>query len=462
MFCQRSTSLFIKTSRFTKWTLQIAFAVLFALTCYLPASAVTAPTISPSTGTYSTQQTVTITPPTLPIYVTFDGTQPTTASTLYTAPLTITTATQIKAVAYDAGTSTYSSVTTAYLDVDPKYAPILASPFISLRLRSDFGLITGAGSPPFVTQWIDVSGQTSTSLTNNSVSAPILASISAGRPTVRFTGSSNLALSSTAFNNFTGATYFLVTRPTSLTAGSRFFDFGRGVSGDNILMRINNTGSLGAYETYNGTSPTSVTSAAALTSGRYQLLEASQTSTSPYTATFSLNAVAGTSGSMNLPPNTSRTLNFLGQGSSGGNYLSGDIAEVLMYYTQISASQANAVEAYLLQKYQVLSQVPATPLMSVAGGTLLQPTQLAISTEPDSLTFVTTDGTTPTSASTPYSGGPLQIDYSQTVKAITIKNGVSSSVATATYTLDATQFPAPSPSDVTTPTINVVLPAPSL
>ncbi len=69
----------------------------------------------------------------------------------------------------------------------------------------------------------------------------------------------------------------------------------------------------------------------------------------------------------------------------------------------------------------------------------------------------------PSTYSTPYSGGPLQINYSQTLKARIIKNGVPSvGVASSTYILDSTQFPGPpSPSDVTAPSITVDLPEPS-
>ena len=48
----------------------------------------------------------------------------------------------------------------------------------------------------------------------------------------------------------------------------------------------------------------------------------------------------------------------------------------------------------------------------------------------------TTDGSTPTESSSLYSS-PLTLSATTTVKAIAIKNGVSSSVATRTFTLQA-------------------------
>jgi hypothetical protein len=47
------------------------------------------------------------------------------------------------------------------------------------------------------------------------------------------------------------------------------------------------------------------------------------------------------------------------------------------------------------------------------------------------------------------------------LKAISVLNGVQSSVTTATYTLDSNQWPAPDPTDMTAPTINLTEPAPT-
>jgi hypothetical protein len=63
--------------------------------------AASTPVITPSSGTFSSSQTVTITDATAgsTIYYTLDGSQPTTASTQYTASFTVSTTTTVKAVA---------------------------------------------------------------------------------------------------------------------------------------------------------------------------------------------------------------------------------------------------------------------------------------------------------------------------------------------------------------------------
>ena len=63
-------------------------------------------------------------------------------------------------------------------------------------------------------------------------------------------------------------------------------------------------------------------------------------------------------------------------------------------------------------------------------------TQVSISGPEGADIRYTTDGSTPTASSSLYSS-PLTLSASTTVKAIAIKNGVSSSVATRTFTLQA-------------------------
>jgi uncharacterized membrane protein len=63
------------------------------------------PTYSPRPGTYTGPQQVTIndTAPTATIYYTTDGSTPTTSSTVYTGPITISVTTTIKSIATVAG-----------------------------------------------------------------------------------------------------------------------------------------------------------------------------------------------------------------------------------------------------------------------------------------------------------------------------------------------------------------------
>lgn len=418
------------------------------------AQALVAPTISPTTGSYPAPQTIQLYAPAGTIYLTTDGTQPTSSSTPYSAPFTVSSPTQINAVTYQSGT--YSPVTTSFINVDATATTVNQSG-LQLWLSSDFGLVTSTGSPALVTKWVDLSGRNNNAYTSLGSQPTFSDSPTAS---VGFNGASQYLSLPSGFANFNaGATIFVVAQPSSLGSNARLFDLGNGSLNNNIFMSEPSSGSFDLH-VVNGSTDSAVTASSAINLGRFQVLEGSYNGTN--TATLFTNANQNVqSTSMQIVNLIPRTNNFIGQASGGGNYYAGKIAEVLLYSTQLSASQRTAIEAYLVQKYQTLSLTPSTPIISVPSGTLAGPAQVAIACQPGTATYFTTDGSTPTSSSSVYCGCPLTVNFSQTVKVISIMNGVSSSVASATYTLDATQWPAPNPSDTTPPTINLQLPVAS-
>ena len=92
----------------------------------------------------------------------------------------------------------------------------------------------------------------------------------------------------------------------------------------------------------------------------------------------------------------------------------------------------------------------ATPTFSPAGGRYADAQTVAIScTTTGAAIYYTLDGSTPTASSTPYTSA-LTISETTTVKAIAIKDGEQSAVATATYKIGA------SASDPSTKTFKLV------
>ncbi len=81
----------------------------------------------------------------------------------------------------------------------------------------------------------------------------------------------------------------------------------------------------------------------------------------------------------------------------------------------------------------------AAPVFSVASGDVLAGTNVTITATTGASIYYTTDGTTPTSSSTPYSEG-ITINTSTTINAIAIKDGKNSIVATASYTVSVDPF----------------------
>lgn len=438
-----------------------------------------------------------------------------------------------------------------YLDVDPTLDPII-QPGLLLRLRADFGVNTGLGSPAPVTTWTDLSGANNDATGSGSTRPVMITNAINALPTIKFDGSQFLTLPS-GFANFTqtfikvsnsppiaistqrikvngndadylanksstdasiasglaaainalsisgvsatgsddlivisapittsyvtvpsqsivmqtqspGATLFVVTSPSAVTANARIIDVGQAGSGNNINLQISSSGSKGQFSAFSGTSGTNVQTTSALTQDKFQVIASSQAGGNTNgTATAYLDGIASSpNSSMNNIPNTTRTSNFVGQNSSGGNFYAGSISEILFYSSKLSSAQIGAISAYLGQKYQTSYQTALTPTFSIPPGILQKPTQISIKTQPGAKTFITTDNTTPTAASTAYCGEPLTVNYTQTIKAISILNGNQSPVATATFTLDSGLWPSPNPADTTPPTINLELPTPSI
>jgi hypothetical protein len=85
-----------------------------------------------------------------------------------------------------------------------------------------------------------------------------------------------------------------------------------------------------------------------------------------------------------------------------------------------------------------IASVPA-PIFSLKGGTYTAPQSLMLSDLAlHAAIFYTTDGSIPTTASTPYNG-PLLISKSEMVSALAVSNGASSRVASATYVFPSSQ-----------------------
>jgi Concanavalin A-like lectin/glucanases superfamily/Fn3 associated len=283
-----------------------------------------------------------------------------------------------------------------------------------------------------------------------------------GLPGIGFSGFNQWFVIPTGFSNFTaGLTYFVVAEPIALTdTYNRLIDLGTTGPGEaNSIPLYQPAASTLAFSVYGNpdTNVTTVQSSSALALGLYQLFEVTHDGVD--TGTIYVNGVPlAQNTAMGTIPNVSRTTNCIAQFGQGGPFFfNGQIAEILVYNQILTSAQRLNVENYLLNRYYGQTAA-AAPIFSLPTSTLPTPNQVAISGPPGSAIYFTVDGTTPTQSSPSYSGGPIQINYTQTVKAISVINGISSSVASATYTLPA-QYPAPSSGDTRPLTINLQLPA---
>jgi hypothetical protein len=293
-----------------------------------------------------------------------------------------------------------------------------------------------------VSSWGDASGSGNTATQATSGNRPtFLSNAINGQPAVQFNSGSStfLQLPGGMSDLSSGVSILAVVKPYSVSSGARLLDFGNGSASDNIYLSEPTSTGL-TLETYNGSSGTSVTSSSAITLNQYQVVAAVDNGSG--TATIYTNAFEGAqNASMGTLNNLLRADNNIGEASAGGNYFNGEIAELVVYSRALTVSELSDLQSYFMTKYQLLSNVPA-PIISVAAGSLSAPTQVAIYSPAGASVFLTTDGSTPTTSSPAYQG-QITVAYSQTVKAIAVINGVESSVASAAYTLDSTQWPAP-------------------
>lgn len=401
-----------------------------------------APTLSAPSALVAPGQMVTLSQDqNATVYFTENGSTPTAASQWQGSnPIPLNSSVTIQAIAI-APNFANSPVVSSTFTVDPTTAGVPRNG-LNLWLRSDLGVTSSSG----ISQWNDVSGSNNNATQSVSGNRPTLTANSLnGQPAVTF-GSSQYFQIPAGMSDFSaGASIFVLLKPTSVAAGARILDFGNGTASNNLQLQEPSTNGAALY-TYNGASSTNVTASSALTLNQFQLLEAIDNNSG--TATLFTNGVQqNQSVSMNSLLNTLRSNNYIGQASGGGNNYIGQIAELMLFNRAVTASERAATEAYLINRGQILNvNAPPAPVFSIGTSTLAAPAQVAIEGPAESVYYFTVDGSTPaptSPTSTPYTG-PINIIYTQTLKAIAVNRGVQSAVTTATYTVDSTKYPAPS------------------
>lgn len=373
------------------------------------------------------------------VYYTTDGSTPQVSDTsrwYNSTPIDISRTGTISTIA-NAPFFNNSSIATANFKYDPNTLPLSRNGLV-MWLRSDYLNTTGSN----VTQWTDLSNSSNHASQTVTANQPTLVQNSInGYPAVNFTTGKYLQVPAGMANFTAGMSFIAVIAPSTVVANARILDFGNGATSDNIQVREPASTSVALY-LYNNTTASSVTSASAITLNKYQVLECLADGAG--NASIFTNGILGSqSAAMSLLNNLTRNNNYIGQGSAGGNNFQGKIAEIIMYNRGLTSAEQAALEGYLFSRYQIQgSTTTPTPKISLATSTLTSPAQVAVEAPAAATIYITTDGTTPTTSSPVYSK-PVDIYYTQTLKARAVINGVLSSTASSTFTLDATKWPAP-------------------
>ena len=397
------------------------------------------PVFVPGGGLYPPGQTVTFTQDQNGvIYFTTDGTTPSTSSQWFsTTPITLLSGETIKAIA-NAPFFNNSAVVSATFDIDPLSMPVTHNGMV-LWLRSDKHVTSSGGT---VSEWDDISGSANNATQSISGDRPTLtANAINGLPAVTFASGKFMQIPAGMANFTSGASIFAVVRPTSVVANARILDFGNGSASNNIILD-EPASTSNAMLVYNVASSSNVTAASSVTVNNYQLLEAVHNGAG--TATLFTNGVQTASGTINNINNILRSNNMIGQASGGGTNFAGQLAELMVFNRGVTSLERAQIEGYLFSRYQLFGVNSTTaPKLSLPTATYTAPIQVAIEAQAEATIRFTVDGTTPTTSSPIYTG-PFNVNFTQTVKAIAVVNGIASSATSATYTLDSTEFPAPS------------------
>jgi hypothetical protein len=413
------------------------------------------PTFSVAAGAYTTTQSVTITEATsgATIYYTTNGTTPTTSSAVYSAPISVASSETLEAIAVKTGYLNSATATAAYTigatAATPTFSPVAGAYTTSQSVTiSD----TTAGATIYYT----TNGTTPT--TSSAVySAPI--SVASSETLEAIAVTTGYVNSATATGAYTiGATLPVPT--LSPAAGpyttSQSVTLADATAGTTIYYTTNGTAPTTSSTVYSG--PITVSSTETI---KAIAVETGYTSSAVASGAYTIGATVPTPG-FSLAAGTYT--------SSQTVAISDTLAGATIYYTTngaapttssavysgpITVGTTETVEALAVATGYLNSAVgsaaytinlpAATPTFSLAGGTYTSSQSVTISdTTPGAIIYYTTNGTTPTTSSTVYTGA-IAVSASETLSAIASATGYSSSpVASATYTINnTTQATAP-------------------
>ncbi len=386
---------------------------------YTDITQASAPAISPAGGTYTTAQTVTLTDSTsgATIYYTTNGTTPTTSSTKYTGAITVSATETIEAIAAASGLNN-SPVSTATFTI--------VAPGTGINYPQGFAASAGQIVLNGNAQLDDSRLQLTDGGQNEASSAWYVTPVNVQAFTTDFT----FQLSNPVADGMT----FAIQNNSNTIVGASAGNLGYGYIPKSIAIKFdlfNNQGegsdSTGLYT--NGTPP--MVPAIDMTSSGVNLHSDD---------TMAVHIVYdGTTLTMTITDNVT--------GASFSNSWAINIPTTVGGNTAYVGFTAGTGYSSSSQKILTWSfnnnPVLPTPTFSPAAGTYTTTQSVTISDGSSGATiYYTTNGTTPTTSSTKYTGA-ISVSASETIEAIAVASGsTNSAVATAAYTI-APVLPTP-------------------
>jgi Chitobiase/beta-hexosaminidase C-terminal domain len=435
-------------------TVSFHLCAVFLLVSSISAiAATTPPTFSTGTGTYHAPPTVKISDATsgAVIHYTTNGTTPTSASAVYSAPITISSTTTLEAVAISSGTA--SSVASATYTISPAMTPSFstgtgtysAPPTVKISDGTSGAVIcyTTNGATPTTSSTVY-----SSPIPINGTTTLKAIAVDPGGP-VSAVASATYTISSALMPAFSTGTGTYHAPPTVKIAD--------GTSGAVIYYTTNGTAPTKASAVYSA--PITISSTTTLEAmAVYPGGPASAVASATYTITPAMTPTFSTgTGTYHSPPTVK-----ISDGTSGA----------VIYYTTNGATPTTVSAVYsapiavastaTLQAIAVYPGGPAsavasamytvvpaaTPVLSLASGTFEKSVSVTISdVTSGAVIYYTTNGTTPTPASAVYSGAltfsnSTTFSSTTTLEAIAVYPGGSASPAvSASYTVLSASTP---------------------
>jgi hypothetical protein len=439
----------------------------FTIGTGVPASA---PSASPPPGTYSSAVSIALSDSTIgaSIFYTTDGSVPTTSSSTYTSPILVSATTTVNAIGVASGYSDSTVTSGLYtIDANPSVTPVS----IGLAGVATVAAIVADGTPP-ANGGIDYAGNAySATLLGSSLTwegstfvfaAPgansgVLGGTTIALPTGNFKAINLLA---TGVNGGQPNQGFMLTytdgSTTTITQSISDWLVAKNYPGESIVLSM-------PYRITSSGAEQNVTTnlyGYRLTSDGTKVLKSLTLPNNPNLVVLAIDLVpAIAAASPAATPNagtyaTAQSVTLSDTTAGAQIYFTLDgtppSTSSSLYAGAISVSSSTTIEAIatatgfgtspvLSASYSI---VAATPGFSPLAGSYATAQTLTLSdTTPGAQIFYTTDGSTPTSASTRYTT-PFTIASSATVRAIAVAGGfVNSAIASATYNIGSAGSP---------------------